>query len=336
MLTVPQINYLNILLMILSAAVAVVIPFELFLFSYAVLGPLHYLTEISWLQKKGFYIKGKYDYIILLVLGLLVSIVFLNPDNKSLQTISGQNYVFAAFIVGIALLFIRTWYLKIFVAAMAVLVGFMIQDNYFYIMFFAIFLPTLIHVYIFTGLFVIHGALKSKSVSGYISMVVFIFCTLSCFLIGVDGDNVISLKLQKIYDSFMGMSRGIITFFGIDGHTQDMGDFNAIDSKYLFFGEKPVMLMRFIAFAYTYHYLNWFSKTSIIKWHEVTALRLMIIVTIWIFSVFLYFMDYNKGLKVLYFLSMVHVFLEFPLNLRSFTGIGEEIKGRFSSKKIST
>jgi hypothetical protein len=23
----------------------------------------------------------------------------------------------------------------------------------------------------------------------------------------------------------------------------------------------------FIAFAYTYHYLNWFSKTSIIKWN---------------------------------------------------------------------
>ena len=25
----------------------------------------------------------------------------------------------------------------------------------------------------------------------------------------------------------------------------------------------------FLAFAYTYHYLNWFSKTLIIKWHQV-------------------------------------------------------------------
>ncbi len=332
MLTVPQINYLNILLMIASAAVAMVIPFELFLFSYAVLGPLHYLTEISWLHKKGFYIKGKYDYIILLVLGLMVTIAFIYPNN---QPISGQNYVFAAFVVGIALIFLQTWYLKLFVAAMAVLVGFMIQDNYFYIMFFAIFLPTLIHVYIFTGLFIIHGALRSKSVSGYLSMIVFILCTLSCFWIGVGAENAVSVKMQKIYESFMGMSRGVITFFGIDGHTQDMDDFNKMTNSYLFFGEKPVMLMRFIAFAYTYHYLNWFSKTSIIKWHQVSTLRLMIIITLWIFSVFLYFMDYNKGLKVLYFLSMVHVFLEFPLNIRSFTGIGEEIKGRFTRKKIT-
>ncbi|MDZ4757846.1 MAG: hypothetical protein SGJ10_06875 [Bacteroidota bacterium] len=332
MLTVPQINYLNILLMIVSAGVAMVIPFELFLFSYAVLGPLHYLTEISWLQKKGFYVKGKYDYIILLVLGLLVTIAFLYPKN---QSIAGQNYVFAAFVVGIALIFLQTWYLKLFVAAMAVLVGFMIQDNYFYIMFFAIFLPTLIHVYIFTGLFVIHGALRSKSVSGYLSMIVFILCTLSCFWVGVGGENAISLKMQEIYDSFISMSRGVITLFGIDGHTQDMADFNNMETNYLFFGEKPVMLMRFIAFAYTYHYLNWFSKTSIIKWHEVSALRLMIIATLWIFSVFLYFMNYTIGLKVLYFLSMVHVFLEFPLNIRSFTGIGEEIRNRFVSKKIS-
>lgn len=319
--------------MIASAAVAMVIPFELFLFSYAVLGPLHYLTEISWLQKKGFYIKGKYDYIILLALGLMVTIAFIYPNN---QPVAGQNYVFAAFIVGIALIFLQTWYLKLFVAAMAVLVGFMIQDNYFYIMFFAIFLPTLIHVYIFTGLFVIHGALRSKSVSGYLSMLVFILCTVSCFVIGVGAENPVSLKMQKIYESFMGMTRGFITFFGVDGYTQNMTDFNKMDSVYLFFGEKPIMLMRFIAFAYTYHYLNWFSKTSIIKWHNVSTLRLMIIVTLWIFSVFLYYRNYTMGLKVLYFLSMVHVFLEFPLNLRSFTGIGEEIKGRFSSKKIST
>ena len=32
-------------------------------------------------------------------------------------------------------------------------------------------------------------------------------------------------------------------------------------------------VMRLIAFAYQYHYLNWFSKTSIIKWHEVTRAR---------------------------------------------------------------
>jgi hypothetical protein len=37
--------------------------------------------------------------------------------------------------------------------------------------------------------------------------------------------------------------------------------------------------------------------------------------------------DYNKGLKVLFFLSFLHVFLEFPLNIVSFTGIGKELAG---------
>src|SRR2546430_3911453 len=56
-----RINYLNIGLMVISCAVALYIPFELFLFAYAVLGPAHYLTEISWLQKRRFFTRGSYD-----------------------------------------------------------------------------------------------------------------------------------------------------------------------------------------------------------------------------------------------------------------------------------
>ena len=44
-----RINFLNIGLMLISCVVALYIPFELFLFAYAVLGPARYLTEISWL-----------------------------------------------------------------------------------------------------------------------------------------------------------------------------------------------------------------------------------------------------------------------------------------------
>ena len=54
-LTMPnidRINYLNIGLMIGACVAAYLFPFELFLFSYAVLGPLHYLTEISWLHER--------------------------------------------------------------------------------------------------------------------------------------------------------------------------------------------------------------------------------------------------------------------------------------------
>src|SRR2546425_5018851 len=54
-LTTDQINYLNIGLMIVSCLLSYVFPFELFLFSYAVLGPLHYFTEISWLHDRAYF-----------------------------------------------------------------------------------------------------------------------------------------------------------------------------------------------------------------------------------------------------------------------------------------
>ena len=59
------IHHLNTGLIIISCIVAFFIPFELFLFSYGILGPLHYLTEIGWLHKKNYFTKGKYDFVFL-------------------------------------------------------------------------------------------------------------------------------------------------------------------------------------------------------------------------------------------------------------------------------
>jgi hypothetical protein len=84
--------------------------------------------------------------------------------------------------------------------------------------------------------------------------------------------------------------------------------------------------MRFIAFAYTYHYLNWFSKTKIIGWHEVPKIRIIAILVLWAFSIALYIKDYQMGFEWLYFLSFLHVLLEFPLNFISITGVFKEVK----------
>ena len=61
------IHHLNTGLIILSCLIAFYIPFELFLFSYGILGPLHYLTEIGWLHKKNYFTKGKYDFVFLIM-----------------------------------------------------------------------------------------------------------------------------------------------------------------------------------------------------------------------------------------------------------------------------
>jgi hypothetical protein len=95
--------------------------------------------------------------------------------------------------------------------------------------------------------------------------------------------------------------------------------------KEIFTTNAGFVTMRFIAFAYTYHYLNWFSKTSVIKWHLVPRKTLIATIITWLVSISFYIYDYNLGMKVLFFLSFLHVFLEFPLNIVSFTGIGKEL-----------
>jgi hypothetical protein len=64
-LNTTHIDWINIVLMFISAAAAYVLPFEVFLFSYAVLGPLHYLTEISWLHERKYFTTGARDAIVL-------------------------------------------------------------------------------------------------------------------------------------------------------------------------------------------------------------------------------------------------------------------------------
>ena len=68
-----KVNYINIALMLASIIAAFVMPFETFLFAYAFLGPLHYLTEISWLHDRKYFAKGKWDFLFLLFTGLLIT-----------------------------------------------------------------------------------------------------------------------------------------------------------------------------------------------------------------------------------------------------------------------
>ncbi|MBC7891250.1 MAG: hypothetical protein H7Y12_03480, partial [Sphingobacteriaceae bacterium] len=72
MTTAKTIDGVNIALLLFSCVLAFVIPFELFLFSYAVIGPLHYLTEINWLHNRKVFATSALDYWIMAVLALLL------------------------------------------------------------------------------------------------------------------------------------------------------------------------------------------------------------------------------------------------------------------------
>ena len=299
--------------MLLSAVLAFILPFELFLFSYAVLGPLHYLTEIGWLHKKNYFTKGKYDFVFLSVLCVLVFYFsYVNPTKN--QTII-PNLILYGILLALIFVFIKDNLYRIVLAVLAVIGISISKMGFDYVIWVGIFLPTIIHVFIFTWAFMFYGVLKNKSFSGYLSIIALVLIGVSFFVIKAPGlQYEVSAYVGKSYELFYLLNKFLIEFFGLETTlTSERALVYATNAGFI--------VMRFIAFAYTYHYLNWFSKTSVIQWHKVPKKTLYITLVLWVFSVVLYVIDYNIGLKALYFLSFLHVFLEFPLNITSFQGI---------------
>ncbi|MBC8173460.1 MAG: hypothetical protein H7X71_06085 [Chitinophagales bacterium] len=354
-MTTTQVNWVNIGLMIFSCIIAFFIPFELFLFSYAFLGPLHYLTEISWLHRRNYFTQGKKDYIFLVVLGILILLSsFLQqilgwflPVNEdgTLKDVGLQNIVskfdeisptliFLSFGAAMVMILVKNKTFKYLSYGLLFLLGLAMNSNEFYILLFAVFLPTLIHVFIFTGIFILLGALKGKSTSGYLSLLVFIACAISFFLLIPQSSYAVSDYARAAYDdSFFSLNYQVLYWF-TPGMLQGIQSMDGLRDL-IYKSTTGIIITRFIAFAYTYHYLNWFSKTSIIKWHEISKTGLGIIVLLWATALGLYAYDYKTGLTALYFLSFLHVLLEFPLNFQSFKQVGEQIKLRLSPSSKS-
>lgn len=309
------IHHLNSGLIILSCIISFYVPFELFLFSYGVLGPLHYLTEIGWLHKKNYFTKGKYDFVFLVATCVIMVYFNFNPPKKGYGII--PDLIAFGLLSSVAFVFIKDWLYRTIVIVLAIISIAFLNDASSYFVWVGIFLPSIIHVFIFTWLFMLYGVLKEKSVPGLISIGVLVICTAIIFI--VQPQNLfyeVSNYTQKSYSLFAELNYRLINVLGMDALT---------DMKQVYTSNSGFVIMRFIAFAYTYHYLNWFSKTSVIKWHQVPKKVLAGTIVLWLLAVGLYIIDYNLGLKVLFFLSFLHVFLEFPLNIVSFTGIGREV-----------
>lgn len=423
-----KINYANIGLMLITAVLAYFYPFETFLLAYAYLGPLHYLTEISWLHDRNYYSKGKYDFVVLLLVGILLSYAAFAKDfGVSIEVydyfvkmnLFDKLLVFALF-SAVLFALVKNLFVKI-VAILFLYVfvsGWLSPDNATSnaesttVFALTSLVPTLIHVYLFTGLFMLFGSLKTRSVSGMWQMVGFVTVPLLLvFALPVDPKAPISEFGKNAHyakgDGFYATNISIMDHFNLINDPvytnsdfvsfvkkKDFKDANAqynfitkenlnlltdslskIPNKAYLINKQPlnpnfqvdnilqlfakegmldeyqmkpipaklftgfslekyasivynstigIMLMRFIAFAYLYHYLNWFSKTEIIRWHQVPKLRFAAVILLWVVASVFYAYDYSLGLSLLFFLSFSHVLLEFPLNIISIVGIGKE------------
>jgi hypothetical protein len=173
-------------------------------------------------------------------------------------------------------------------------------------------LPTIVHNYLFTGIFMLYGAFKSWSWIGILSVLVLVLVPIFVFVIPVSINYTITAHSRNLIvnTGFGYLNTSFSHLFGI-----------AIGDD-IFASALAIKVQVFLSFTYLYHYLNWFSKTSIIQWHQgMSKSTVFYILLIWAITTGIHFYDFTKGIMVLYFLAILHVFLEFPLNIHSFRGV---------------
>ncbi len=296
-----DLDVINIALIALAAALAYWAPFATFLLAYAVLGPLHYLTEISWLHERR-YFSSRLG--VLLPLGLALCTFFVGGELRTFFMVCAFGCAYA---ITCKSLSSRLAAFSIVPVAAFLLMHISLAQTLFLVL-----LPTLIHVSVFTLVFMLVGAKRSKKVSAAAAPLCYGVAAVALGLITVGGNYTVSSFVSEAYVAFEGLNLEVMNLVGIRNPDRHAA---------IYASSAGLAVMRIIAFAYTYHYFNWFSKTRVIGWHEVSGRRIFAILVLWLGSVAFYLYDYVTGTYMLLLLSFGHVILEFPLNHLTFKSL---------------
>ncbi|HZQ46190.1 MAG TPA: hypothetical protein VFC07_04200, partial [Verrucomicrobiae bacterium] len=188
-----RIDITNFFLIWLTLGVAINWPFQLFLFSYIVLGPLHYLTEINWLDKQNYFLRAKdsrpfvWSMVVLVVLLSICTIlpetehwksthsiheaIFNSPDQTVVHVLRwSYSLLLLAFVTAAAWVFTTHWLARALIAAFCLLCSLMFYTNPVVALLFGVLLPTIFHVFFFTIIFMLYGTLKTRSAWGYVNV----------------------------------------------------------------------------------------------------------------------------------------------------------------------
>ena len=317
---IQKVDFLNVILVIVAAVLAVLFPLHTFILSFAILGPLHYLTEINWLNKKGIVTPANKS--LWVVSSLLISffivfphiLVFASPNlvtNPILIFINTWNnlLLFLGFILSIAFLYSSKKNILI-ISVISIVIGLITNNFPLFAIIFGTLTPTIIHVYFFTLLFMWHGAKLSKERTGYYPLILATLFPILLWIFPIEPRNYFFEPFWKSVYVDNQLYKFPQNFSYLIGNT----DF----STFYFYNTLELKLMIFVAFSYLYHYLNWFSKTSIIKWNEnLNSKNWIVIFCIWGAILAAYYMDFKLGFVLSIFFSYLHVIMEFPLNIKS-------------------
>lgn len=313
--TVEYLDQVNLMLIIFSALFAVFFPFQTFVLAFLVIGPIHYLTETQWLGQKNFFLTNRrwglalpLFAILVLTFNQLEQSALFGPQWTSFFDLWSNSFIYLALIASIVFVFVPGKKYKVIVMVVAAGLLLVFNELRFYHIFIGILLPTIIHVYFFTILFMIYGWKKGKTATGLLNIILLL---LSPLLI------IQPLSDFSIHSDFFKTVYLETGFFGLNTMLADWFNLGSPDTAGIS-ATTTLRIQSFLAFIYLYHYLNWFSKTSLIKWHKAVKKNTTVgMAAIWLLIVILYFINFKLGLLIAVFFSYIHVFLEFPLNMRT-------------------
>lgn len=297
-------------LIALSMFWAYALPVEGLFLSYALLGPLHYLTQISWLHDRDYFLGNKYTPPVFLAVGM--GTVFW------ISYISENIHQAAVGIWSLLLItpFLRDWRMVPLGILLVPIVAWHLAKEPTSALMAAAFIPSVIHVGAFTFLFLLAGALRRGGAAGVLSVLSWAACAAALIYLpakGIGFRTELSAAPREFFDPMMEAMGKLV---GIDVPRDHMAG-----------------IYGFLTFIYTYHYLNWFSKTELLKWQDVSRTRMGGIVLLYAGCIGLYFYNYAFGYMAVLALSTLHVVMEFPLNTQTMGALPGLVFSRIIPRK---
>lgn len=286
--TIRRGDVVHLGLLLLSAAMAYVLPFELLLLAYIVLGPAHYYTQISWLHDRSYFMPRR-TFAGVLALAALGGMFIATPYWSGVLL---WCCLLAAAIAALGLSAQRSAMLATVAAALTLFMA--LGDGPFVLI--AVLLPTFIHVSLFTLMFMTLGAMRSRSAVQFGLIGVYLAAVAAIVIVPPSDATHIPVFAKLGKDYFGPIAPSLGQLFGVP------------DLK--FAGRVTGLL----SFVYTYHYLNWFIKADVIRWSNMPRPRLIAVAVLSVASTAFCFYDYGLGITVLLLVSLMHVLLEFPLD----------------------
>jgi hypothetical protein len=283
-------------LMAFAFAAAYLVPFELLLLAYVVLGPAHYFTEISWLHDRSYFLPHRSIALVLAAIALVAALI----DNASWFGFAMWGTLMACAMLAATTSAGEGTLLFMIAAALGAIMAWSGSS----LAVIGILIPTLVHVSLFTLVFMALGAWRARSKMQALLILLYLAAIAAILLVPPTAEVRIASFAKVSQDYFGNVGPALGRLFGIPGLKLD------------------TRLTSLLAFIYSYHYLNWFIKADVIRWADIPRGRLVLVIAASGASTALYFYDYAFGFTFLLALSLVHILLEFPLDSMALRQLG--------------